>query len=294
MKDSGGACAASAAALNATVFRTGSRHGDAHGSRCNGAEASAIRSGSGQDGVMHPLLAPSGCPILVEGSEASPATLLLAHGAGAPMDSPFQASMAAGLAARGWRVVRFEFPYMARSRETGRRHGPDRMPVLQEAFRQLVQWQRHQRPQQPLVVGGKSMGGRVASLLVDSLAQEQHSAAAPVLACLCLGYPFHPPGKPQQLRSEHLRTLQTPTLIVQGERDPFGRRQEVEAYTLSHRVQLQWIPSGDHSFQPSRSSGLSELDTWAMAVEGCDAFLKQLLNPGTSPTAAGSGRTDSG
>lgn len=221
---------------------------------------------------------PPACPRLVEGPEDSPATLLLAHGAGAPMDSPFQAAIAAGLAARGWRVVRFEFPYMARSRETGRRHGPDRMPVLQEAFRQLLQGERRERPQRPLVIGGKSMGGRVASLLVDPLACDPETPEAPVLACLCLGYPFHPPGKPLQLRTEHLQTLKTPTLIVQGERDPFGRRQEVEAYSLSRRVQLQWIPSGDHSFKPSRSSGLSEADAWKMAVHFCDDFLRCCLN----------------
>jgi len=216
--------------------------------------------------------APTPAPRLIDGPDAAPATVLLAHGAGAPMDSPFMAAIAGGLAQQGWRVVRFEFAYMARMRETGRRQGPDRMPVLQEAFRQQVKLERGERPERLLVLGGKSMGGRVASLLVDELA-----ASEGVRGCLCLGYPFHPPGKPLQLRAEHLVSLETPTLILQGERDSFGRREEVEGYPLSPQVQLGWIPSGDHSFKPTRSSGLSEEENWATAVALSDAFLRQLL-----------------
>lgn len=214
--------------------------------------------------------APPTPPQLIDGPDHAPATVLLAHGAGAPMDSPFMAAIAGGLAERGWRVVRFEFPYMARSRSSGRRHGPDRLPVLQEAFRQQVQLLTVATPEQPLFVGGKSMGGRVASLLVDELA-----ASAGVRGCLCLGYPFHPPGKQLQLRTEHLESQRTPTLILQGERDSFGRRDEVEAYSLSPQVQLGWIPSGDHSFKPTRSSGRSEQQNWATAVTLSDAFLRR-------------------
>ena len=212
-------------------------------------------------------------PRLIDDPDAAPATVLLAHGAGAPMDSPFMAAIASGLAESGWRVVRFEFPYMARQRETGRRQGPDRMPVLQEAFLQQVQLETTEQPDRPVFIGGKSMGGRVASLLVDELA-----ASDGVRGCLCLGYPFHPPGKPLQLRTDHLAALRTPTLILQGERDSFGRREEVETYDLSPQVQLRWIPSGDHSFKPTRSSGLSEAENWAMAVALGDQFLRQLLS----------------
>ncbi|WP_411870264.1 alpha/beta fold hydrolase [Vulcanococcus limneticus] len=211
-------------------------------------------------------------PRLIDGPLEAPASVLLAHGAGAPMDSPFMAAIAGGLAERGWRVVRFEFPYMARSRETGRQHGPDRMAVLQETFREQVRIERAANPERHLVIGGKSMGGRVASLLVDGLAANDG-----VRGCLCLGYPFHPPGKPLQLRTEHLAALQTPTLIVQGERDSFGKRQEVESYTLSSQVQLQWIPCGDHSFKPTRSSGLSEEQNLAAAVAYSHGFLGELL-----------------
>ena len=111
-----------------------------------------------------------------------------------------------------------------------------------------------------------------ASLLIDELA-----ASDGVRGCLCLGYPFHPPGKPLQLRTEHLAALQTPTLILQGERDTFGRREEVETYSLSPQVQLRWIPSGDHSFKPSRSSGLSQAENWATAVDLGDRFMRERL-----------------
>jgi len=116
------------------------------------------------------LPAPPSTPRLIDGSAAAAATVLLAHGACAPMDSPFMAAIATGLAQRGWRVVRFEFPYMARMRETGRRQGPDRLPVLQESFREQVGLEKTDKPDRPLFIGGKSMGGRIASLLVDALA----------------------------------------------------------------------------------------------------------------------------
>lgn len=210
---------------------------------------------------------------LIDAAEHAAATLLLAHGAGAPMDSPFMAAIATGLVRHGLRVVRFEFPYMAHSRATGRRRAPDRLPVLQQAFRDQVAIERQTTPSRPLFIGGKSMGGRVASLLVDALAAEPDG----VRGCLCLGYPLHPPGRPQQRRSEHLRDLRTPTLILQGERDSFGTPEELRAEPLSSRIRIIAIPSGDHSFRPTRRSGLSEADNLAAAVDQAAAFLRGLL-----------------
>ena len=208
-------------------------------------------------------------PLLIDGPADAPLRLLLAHGAGAPMDSPFMAAMADGLAQRGWRVLRFEFPYMARRRLSGRGGAPDRLPKLQEAFRQQV---AAAGPGAPLWIGGKSMGGRIASLLVDALAESDG-----VQGCICLGYPFHPPGKPQQLRTEHLADLRTPTLILQGERDPFGKRAEVETYTLSTAIRLEWIPAGDHSFKPTVASGRSQAQNLAAAAAAVDGFGRGLL-----------------
>lgn len=211
--------------------------------------------------------------LVTEPAAPPPGVLLLAHGAGAPMDSPFMAAMAEGLAACGWRVVRFEFPYMARSRLSGRRSAPDRLPTLEQAFReQVLREAAGPSAGLPLAIGGKSMGGRVASLVADGLADE-----VDLRACLCLGYPFHPPGKPLQLRTEHLAGLVSPTLILQGERDSFGKRTEVETYALATAIQLEWINAGDHSFKPTVSSGRSEAENWALAVERMDAFMAALL-----------------
>ena len=208
-------------------------------------------------------------PRLINGPATAAATLVLAHGAGAPMDSPFMAAIATGLAGLGWRVVRFEFPYMARQRLTGRKSAPDALPKLLESFRAVL---AEAAGPAPLIIGGKSLGGRVASLLVDELAPRG------VRGCLCLGYPFHPPGRPSQLRTDHLATLAAPTLILQGERDPFGRREEVDTSTLSPQVRVEWIPSGDHSFNPPRSSGRSETDNLGEAIRQTDAFCRALLS----------------
>jgi len=209
-------------------------------------------------------------PRLINGPATAPATLVLAHGAGVPMDSPFMAAIATGLAGLGWRVVRFEFPYMARQRLTGRKRAPDALPKLMESFRAVV---AEAAGPAPLIIGGKSLGGRVASLLVDELAPRG------VRGCLCLGYPFHPPGRPSQLRTDHLATLAAPTLILQGERDPFGRREEVDTYDLSPQVRVAWIPNGDHSFKPTRNSGRSETDNLGEAIGQTDGFCRALLWP---------------
>ena len=210
--------------------------------------------------------APPPSPLqLIDGPASAPATLLLAHGAGAPMDSPFLQTMASGLAALGWRVVRFEFPYMAKARQSGQRRAPDRQPVLLQSWRDQV---AAAASQGPLFLGGKSMGGRMASLVLEEQAQ-----AAAVLGCLCLGYPFHPPGKPESLRIAHLETLTQPVLVVQGERDSFGCRTEVEGYGLSSAVQVHWIPDGDHSFKPTKRSGLSDSANLQEAIAAADQFM---------------------
>ena len=205
--------------------------------------------------------------LLVSGADSAPLRLLLAHGAGAGMDSPFMAAMANGLAEQGWQVLRFEFPYMQRQRSSGKKRPPDKADVLLDSFRDQVKALAHDKP---LVIGGKSMGGRIASLLADALFDEQR-----IQACICLGYPFHPLGKPERLRTDHLAELRTPTLVVQGERDAMGRQDEVITYNLSEQLELAWMPDGDHSFKPRKSSGHSEASNWALAIEAMDRFLRQ-------------------
>jgi predicted alpha/beta-hydrolase family hydrolase len=173
---------------------------------------------------------------LIDGPEDSPHTLVLAHGAGGAMDTPYLNDVARGVAAHGIRVVRFEFPYMAARRTAGKRGAPDRQPVLLQTWRDVV---AELGGGERVVIGGKSMGGRMATIVADELR---------VRGVVCLGYPFHPPGQPERLRTAHLETMRTPALIVQGRRDPFGTADEVAAYRLSPTIRLQWL-DGQHSLK---------------------------------------------
>lgn len=197
---------------------------------------------------------------------AAALTFAFAHGAGAPMDTPFMSFFAAGLAARGWRVARFEFPYMARRRGEGGRPPPDRQPVLLETWRRVIETLGPER----LVIGGKSMGGRMASLLADE---------AGVAGLACLGYPFHPAGKPERLRTGHLAALETPCLICQGTRDTLGNAREVASYALSRAIRLHWAEDGDHDLKPRKASGRSSEQNWTEAVDALDGFFRTLIQP---------------
>lgn len=199
---------------------------------------------------------------LFDGPEDAPVTILLAHGAGAPMDSASMEATAKALAAAGFRVARFEFGYMASRRTSGVRKPPPRAEKLNPEYIAAVS---ELGATGPLIIGGKSMGGRVASMIADDL----HSTGK-VAGLLCLGYPFHPPGKPDQLRTKHLAGLMTPALICQGTRDEFGTREEVQDYSLSHKIELLWLEDGDHDLKPRKSvSGFTAADhlkTLATAV----------------------------
>ncbi len=200
--------------------------------------------------------------MFVETGPADAPVLLLAHGAGAPMDSNFMNAIAEALAARGVRTLRFEFPYMAARRTDGRKRPPDRMPKLEAAYREAYA----AAGPSPRFVGGKSMGGRVASLIADDIA---------AAGLVCLGYPFHPPGKPEKLRTAHLEDLSTPALIVQGTRDPFGGENEVPKYPLAPDIRLHWAPDGDHDLKPRKASGRSHADNIAAAAGVTASFIRE-------------------
>jgi predicted alpha/beta-hydrolase family hydrolase len=185
--------------------------------------------------------------------------VVLAHGAGSGMTHPFLKDIAEQLAAHGLPVVRFDFPY-----RTANRRMPDRMPVLQDTLRAVVG--EHGRG--PLVLVGKSMGGRVATMLADELG---------ATACVVFGYPFHPPGKPLQMRTAHLATLRTRTLLLQGDRDEFGNREEVASYALSPAITLEWFADGDHSLVPRRASGHTKAGHLARALTVLRAFVDNAL-----------------
>jgi predicted alpha/beta-hydrolase family hydrolase len=196
------------------------------------------------------------------------ARVVLAHGAGAPMDSEFMERVAGLLCTAGCEVVRFEFPYMALRRTTAKRSPPDREPVLTQCWReQLVRLRADLPPVKKWIVGGKSMGGRMASLVADELS---------VSGMVCFGYPFHPAGKPERLRTAHLVGLQTPALIIQGTRDPLGNKDEVKNYQLSSRIQLHWLDDGDHDLKPRVRSGFTWEQHLHSATQALQNFIKQL------------------
>ncbi|MBB5041982.1 alpha/beta family hydrolase [Shinella fusca] len=204
-------------------------------------------------------------PFLFTGPQDAPFTLLLAHGSGAPMDSPAMNAAASALAAEGLRIARFEFAYMAARRSESSRRPPPKAETLIPEFEAAV---AALGAKGPLVIGGKSMGGRVASMAADRLHGKGRAAGL-----LCLGYPFHPPEKPAQLRTAHLMTLETPTLICQGTRDPFGTVDEVPGYGLPERIEILWLEDGDHDLKPRKSiSGFSAADHLATMAKAVKAW----------------------
>ena len=199
---------------------------------------------------------------LIDGPPDASRTFVFAHGAGGAMDAPFMNRIARGVGANGIRVVRFEFPYMAARRTGGKRGAPDREPVLTDTWRRVIAELRGGK----IFIGGKSMGGRMASLVAD----ECHADGL-----ICLGYPFHPPGKPDRLRTSHLRDLKTPALIIQGTRDPFGTPDEVAAYGLSPRIRVEWLEDGDHSFRPRASAAVTERTHLDRAIRLVTEFVQR-------------------
>lgn len=182
---------------------------------------------------------------LFDGPPDAGVTILLAHGAGAPMDSASMTAAAKALAEAGFRVARFEFGYMA-SRRTGEgRKPPPRADKVMPEFAQAI---TDLKAAGPLIIGGRSMGGRVASMVADD-----EFAKGRIKGALCLGYPFHPPGRPEQLRTAHLEAIKCPVLIVQGTRDEFGVPDEVSTYPLSKQVRVLWLEDGDHDLRPRKA-----------------------------------------
>ena len=184
---------------------------------------------------------------LIDGPNGAVPTLILAHGAGQGMNSYFMSAIAKCVAGSDIRVVRFNFPYMSESMVSGRKRPPNPESKLLQHWRSVIDDNRP-APDRGLFIGGKSMGGRMASLIADEMTVD---------GLVCLGYPFHPPGKPERLRTAHLTAIQTPTLICQGERDTFGGREEIEGYALAPDIRFHWLADGDHSFKPRKASGLT-------------------------------------
>lgn len=210
-----------------------------------------------------------GMHLLVDGPDAA-ATFVLAHGSGAAMDSRGMTDVASRIAARGVRVVRFEFGYMA-SRRVGVRRPPPRAETLLDEYRAVLA-EVGGRP----VIGGRSMGGRVASMIAAS-----EFEAGSIAGLACLSYPWHPPEKPGQPRIAHLADLRVPTLIVQGTRDPFGSPDEVAGYRLPSAIEVLWLDDGDHDLRPRKSvSGYTQAQHLDTAADAVAAFVTRVAAEG--------------
>lgn len=204
--------------------------------------------------------------ILTNKAQDPIAHLILAHGAGAGMHSEFMVRVAEFFAQRGITVTRFDFEYMQKAGALNRRQPPDRMPKLQAYFSLII---AELDASLPLFIGGKSMGGRVASMLLDE---------SDAVGGICFGYPFHPPGKVDKLRTEHLTILNKPLLVVQGSRDTFGTEEEVATYDLPSAIRTYFLPDGDHSLKPRKRSGYTEEAHIIAGVDASVEFIRQLVS----------------
>lgn len=186
---------------------------------------------------------------------------IFAHGAGAPMDSDWMNEVTQRLVNMGITVVRFEFPYMQERRKTGKKRPPNGKKTLFETWHQVI----NLLGEQEFYIGGKSMGGRMASLLADEIKPK---------GLICLGFPFHAPGKDPKDRIDHLKKLKTPTLICQGTRDSMGSKEDISGYELSKKIKFHWLEDGDHGLKPRKASGFTQQEHLDSACKAIDKFMK--------------------
>lgn len=200
-------------------------------------------------------------------------TFILAHGAGAPMDSDFMNEVSEAFSEHGISVVRFEFPYMQERRETGKKRPPDRAPKLLACWKEVID--QYAATNTPLFIGGKSMGGRMATMVASDLNVQSTEGA--VKGCVCFGYPYHAPGKPEKVRNEHFSDAKVPILILQGARDAFGTQEEVTNYPSFERVSLHWLNDGNHDLKPRKVSGTTHKANIEEAVNVAAGWMKAQL-----------------
>ncbi len=208
---------------------------------------------------------------LVNSPEENPkGILLLAHGAAKGMATPFMETIAKGIIESGVRVVRFHFPYMEDMLRSGKQKPHDEREVLRQNFSDVITHciEREQVPAKNIIIGGKAMGARMASMVAD-----EHNVAG----LICLGYPFHPPRKPKQFRIRHLKSIQTPTLVIQGERDPKGRLEEIKHLQLSSSVEFHWLDDGDNDFKPRKNSSRTQEENMNEAIQASNKFIARVL-----------------
>jgi len=210
-------------------------------------------------------------------AENPKAQFIFAHGAGAGMDSDFMQKMAELLAKKQITVGLFNFEYMQKMKAEGKRRPPERADKLLAYFDTILAYAASQSDL-PMFIGGKSMGGRMASMIVSDETYLEHEIVSSVKGVIAFGYPFHPPGKPEKLRTAHFPDLNCPLRVIQGQRDTFGTEPEVSAMELTHNVQLNWLPDGDHSLVPRKKSGFTQEQNWISASENAVNFINEQLS----------------
>ena len=222
-------------------------------------------------------------PSAIDNPKTDRAVVILAHGAGALMDSPFMEEITARLNKAGITVVRFEFPYMAERRQNGKKRPPNTAKVLLESWRQVITSVRTDIGDAPLFIGGKSMGGRMATMVMandftagfeNDVDKNTQEAVQNVSGVICLGYPFYAAGKQDKPRISHLETMTTPVLVIQGERDTMGNRETVSHYTLSSAVRIHWLADGNHDLKPRKVSGITHDQHLNEAAEQIASFVE--------------------
>lgn len=200
---------------------------------------------------------------------------VFAHGAGADLNSEFMTQVAEHLGESGVRVVRFNFPYMIKRSEDGKRRPPDRVPKLLAAYEVVIR-----ELNCPVVIGGKSMGGRMSSMLLAENALREEGERLPILGSACLGFPFHAPAKDTKDRLDHLKELTEPLLIVQGTRDAMGTQVEVNGYIeegkMNSSIKMSWLEDGNHDLKPRKISGFNHQQHIESAVQQVADFVLQL------------------
>ncbi len=220
--------------------------------------------------------------LLKNGPDDGP-VYLFAHGAGADMHSDFMTQIAEALAEKGIRVVRFNFPYMIKRMEDGKRRPPDSAAKLLIAYEEVIRALNC-----PVVLGGKSMGGRMASRVLADNALRAEADRLPILGGACLGFPFHAPGKDPKDRLDHLKDLTQPLLVVQGTRDTMGTFEEVNGYIKERRlntsIQMQWLEDGNHDLKPRKISGFSHQQHINSAIDKVAEFVLNLQQHKSSIT----------
>jgi len=198
------------------------------------------------------------------------AQVIFAHGAGADMSHEFMVEMSALLNKKGINVICFNFPFMDKRKETGKRYPPDRMPKLLECYQQVIDnyIENQAADQLPLFIGGKSMGSRVAAILAGTELYQQL-----IKGVFCFGYPFHPTKKPENLRLEPLQQTLKPILVVQGERDTLGNKEEINHYEMSPLCHCVFLADGDHSLKPRVKSGFTYQAHMKSAASAVKSFI---------------------